>query len=114
MPPLLRSVTHDDNRDVADAEQGVLILTRTDCANCAGYQREIVKLGDEGKLDGMVLGKIELDLPGAGRFKRDNPWLREIEYLPYTLLYDHGTITDRFAASKGSYLVERIRAAFEP
>lgn len=44
-------------------------------------------------------------------FKRANPWLAALKFLPYTVLYRRGQRVDEFAASKGSYLIERVETA---
>jgi hypothetical protein len=44
---------------------------------------------------------------GCRAFKRENPWLRDVTYLPYTVLYRSGERVDEFASSRGSYLLER-------
>jgi hypothetical protein len=97
--------------DVVGAERGVLILAKDDCDNCAAYEAEIRGLQDRGLLGDLVVGKIVLTRPGARGFKRANPWLSGIDFLPYTLLYRSGEQVDQFAASKGTYLLERAADA---
>lgn len=99
----------DDNLDeVRRADLGVLILTKSDCGYCESYQSEVAALRREGKLPNLVVGKMVLDRPGSVRFKRDNPWLAKLDYLPHTLIYRRGEQVDDFSASKGSYLRERV------
>jgi hypothetical protein len=97
--------------DVVGAERGVLILAKDDCDNCAAYEAEIRGLQDQGLLGDLVIGKLVLTRPGARGFKRTNPWLSGIDFLPYTLLYANGEQVDEFAASKGTYLLERVADA---
>lgn len=100
--------------EVVNAERTVLILTKDGCGSCAAYQADIEERLERGEMGGIVVGKMALNQRGATRhFKRDNPWLAGIEFLPYTLLYGKGRRVDGFAASKGSYLLERIEIAFE-
>jgi hypothetical protein len=97
---------------VLAAPRAALVLTRTTCPACGAYQAEVAALLAEGKLAGIAVGTLVLDRPGAGRFKRDNPWLSGLRYLPYTVLYRQGERVDAFAASRGAYLLERAAAAF--
>ena len=100
--------------EIMEAERAVLILTKDGCGSCAAYQAEIQAQLECGEMGEIVVGKIALNQRGATReFKRENPWLAAIEFLPYTLLYTKGQRVDGFAASKGSYLLERIEIAFE-
>ena len=96
---------------IVGAPQGVLIFTRTTCPACGAYQAEIAALRAQGRLGGLALGVLRL---APGRFKRENRWLTELRYLPYTVLYRRGQRIDAFAASRGAYLLERVAAAFGP
>ena len=93
------------------AERAVLILTRSDCGHCHQYTAQIEALHAAGRLDGIVVGKLVLDEPGSTQFKRANHWLARLASLPYTVLYRRGEQVDAFAASRGSYLLERIDEA---
>jgi hypothetical protein len=92
---------------VLGARHGALVLAKDDCDNCAAYEAEIRDLQEGGKLGDLVVGKMVLTQPGCREFKRTNLWLREVDVLPYTLLYASGEKVDEFAASKGTYLLER-------
>jgi hypothetical protein len=100
-------VDDDTVGDVVGAPHGALVLAKDDCGSCAAYEAEIRRLQEEGLLGDLVVGKIMLTQPGSRRFKRENPWLREVADLPYTVLYASGEKVDEFAASKGMYLLER-------
>lgn len=90
---------------------GVLILSKTDCGACIGYEQNLNELISVGKLRGVVIGKMNLDIPGSGRFKRDNPWIAKLDVLPHTLLFRAGIKVAQFATSKGSYLLEQLEDA---
>ncbi|MGQ0669145.1 MAG: hypothetical protein ACT4PO_05675 [Actinomycetota bacterium] len=103
----------DGNLDlIRGAEQAVLVLAKGDCEACAAYGRALGGRMDRGRLHGALVGKMFLDRPGSSRFKRDNPWLRDVEFLPYTLVYRDGVKVDEFASSRDSYLLERLRVLF--
>ena len=107
-------VTDQNLEEGVGAERAVLILTKDNCGPCAAYQADIQARLERGEMRGIVIGKMALDQRGATRdFKRDNPWLADIKFLPYTLIYGKGQRVDGFAASKGSYLLEQIETAFE-
>jgi hypothetical protein len=92
---------------VMGAPHGALVLAKDDCDNCAAYEAQIRGLQDEERLGDLVVGKLMLTQPGSRNFKRANPWLSEVDDLPYTMLYASGEKVDEFAASKGRYLLER-------
>ena len=102
----------DDTLDrVVDAARGALVLAKDDCENCAVYEAEIRDLHERGALGDLVVGKLVLTRQGCRRFKRENPWLTDVDFLPYTLLYAGGEKVDEFAASRGTYLLERAADA---
>jgi hypothetical protein len=108
-PPQLTDQTLDA---LLAAPRAALVLTRSTCHPCGAYRAELAALLVQGKLAGIAVGTLVLDRPGAARFKRDNPWLSGLRYLPYTVLYRRGERVDAFAASRGAYLLERGAAAF--
>jgi hypothetical protein len=110
-PPQLTDQTLDA---LLAAPRAALVITRSTCHPCGAYQAEIAALLAKGKLAGIAVGTLVLDRPGTSRFKRDNPWLAGLRYLPYTVLYRRGERVDAFAASRGAYLSERLEAAFGP
>ena len=109
-PSTVLRVTDENLPALLAAEQAVLILTKSNCGYCAAYQADIEALQARGDLAGLTIGKVVLDQPGAGRFKRDNPWLARLDFLPYNLVYRRGQEVDRFAASRASYLQQRVAA----
>lgn len=102
------SVTDENVATVTGADRGVLILAEESCAACRSYTEDIRGLEEDGCLGDVVIGKIVLDRPGSGQFKRGNPWLRSLEHLPHTIVFKAGVKVDEFAASRGRYLVERL------
>jgi hypothetical protein len=104
------SVTDGEFADFLAAERAVLVLTLSTCGACAAYEAELLDRRQDGELVGVTLAKLVLDRPGATRFKRDNTWLAELEFLPHTVLYVQGTPVEEFATSHAGYLVERLAA----
>lgn len=111
----ITQITDENLAEVAQAERGVLVLSKSDCGHCKEYAAEILEAQSEGRLDGIAVGKLLLDARGSSKFKRKNPWIGKLDSLPYTILFTEGKAADHFAASKADYLVERLeRIAPEP
>jgi peroxiredoxin (alkyl hydroperoxide reductase subunit C) len=108
----IQEVTDADIPDVLRQERVALVLTRRDCGYCATYLTEIEAFLRSGELEGIAVYKVVLDAPGARMFKRHNPWLADVDALPYTVLYHRGERVEMFAASKGRYFVERFVRLF--
>jgi hypothetical protein len=96
---------------VTGALHGALVLAKDNCDNCAAYEEQIQSLQDQKLLGDLVVGKLMLTQPGSRAFKKANPWLSDVDFLPYTLLYASGEKVDEFAASNGTFLLERAEDA---
>lgn len=88
----LESIDGTNWREFLAAPRAVLILAKTTCAACAAWSDELSTFlgGTDDRLGEIRFGKMYLDRPGLINFKRDNPWLAEVEDLPFNLLYEHG------------------------
>jgi len=85
----------------------VLVLGKTDCDHCAAYSEELEAFQASPERPPAVrVGKMLLDRGGLASFKRANPWLSEVDVLPYTLIYRSGKKVGEFAGGGA----ERLRA----
>jgi hypothetical protein len=96
------------------APLAVLMLGKSDCEHCAEYTEELhgFLAGDAAPGD-VRFGKMLLDRGGLAGFKRANPWLADVDVLPYTLIYRRGEKVAEFAGGGIGRLqsrLDRIRA----
>jgi hypothetical protein len=96
---------------ISSADVAVLVVTLTTCDACAAYETDVLEHWPAAEHAGVALGKVVLDGPGGVRFRRDNPWVDDLDFLPYTLLYVRGVAVEEFATAHAAYLLERVRAA---
>ena len=81
------------------APSAVLMLGKTDCEHCIEFTAELKAfLDNDQDYADVRFGKVLLDKGGLATFKRANPWLAEVDVLPYTLVYRRG---ERFAEFAG-------------
>lgn len=96
------------------APWAVLVLGKTDCEYCAAYTEELHGFFGTDRTYGDVrFGKVLLDKGGLASFKRANPWLADVDTLPYTLIYRGGQKVAEFAGGGIGRLesrLERVRA----
>jgi peroxiredoxin (alkyl hydroperoxide reductase subunit C) len=104
-------VTAETMAEVLAAERALLILAKGDCGHCAAYQAAIAEMLARGELEDIAVRTLVLDERGARDFKRTNPWLAEVEVLPYTVLYRRGERIAGFAGSSAAFLRERLASA---
>ena len=92
----------------------VLMLGKTDCEHCAEFTGELQGYLATAEAPADVrFGKMLLDRGGLAGFKRANPWLADVDVLPYTLIYRRGQKVGEFAGGGLGRLqnrLERLRA----
>jgi hypothetical protein len=91
------------------APVAVLTLGKSDCEACAAWTAELSGWleSDEAFRD-VRFGKLLLDTPGMTSFKRANPWLADIDSLPFNLIYAGGERVKQFAGGGVERLVSRL------
>jgi len=88
----------------------VLVLGKTDCDQCAAYTEELHGfLATDAAPAAVRFGKMLLDRGGLVSFKRANPWLADVDVLPYTLIYRGGQKVGEFAGGGIERLRSRLR-----
>lgn len=97
-------------REVTEAPLGVLMLSKSDCATCQAWTEELEAfLADDQEFTDVRFGKLLLDQPGLVEFKRENPWVSEVDALPFNILYAGGAQKKTFAGKGVDRLVNRLR-----
>ena len=96
------------------APYAVLVLGKSDCDNCAQWTAELsAHLDDESRWPNVRFGKLLLDTPGLVSFKRANPWIADLDVLPYTVIYVGGARSKEFAGGGADRLDSRLRRLVE-
>lgn len=98
------------------APVAVLMLGKSDCEACRAWTAELSEwLGGDEAFRDVRFGKLLLDTPGLISFKRANPWIAEVDTLPFNLIYVGGERVKQFAGSGVERLVSRLeRVAAAP
>jgi hypothetical protein len=101
-------------RDFLAAPTAVLMLGKTDCQACAAWTEELTSfLAGDQEFGDVRFGKIFLDQGGLADFKRENPWIAQLDVLPYNVVYVAGERKKEFAGSGIERLVNRLRGLRE-
>jgi hypothetical protein len=97
-------------RDFVRAPLAILVLGKSDCEACSAWTREIEQfLESDQDWRRARFGKILLDERGLSDFKRANPWLTEVDVLPFTRIYVDGEPAKSFAGAGIDRLLSRLR-----
>jgi len=90
------------------------MLGKTDCPACLAWTEELKKfLADDQRFTAVRFGKLELDRPGFGAFKKENPWIVDLHDLPYNVVYVAGEKKKEFLGSGIERLVNRLQRLVE-
>lgn len=102
-------------REFLQAPVAVLMLGKSDCEACAAWSAELEQfLASDTEWTDVRFGKMLLDKGGLYEFKKANPWLAEVDQLPFNLIYVGGERRKSFAGAGVERLLTRLRALREP
>ena len=106
-----RYIKINDNNfaDFLKSQYAVLVLGKSDCGNCYEYDKGISEIVNKPEYATVSFGKVVLDEPGSFLFRKNNPWISKLEYLPYLIIYKRGQKVDEFAASNVRVLEEKLQ-----
>jgi hypothetical protein len=112
--PRLESIDGTNWEGFLGAPWSVLMLGKSECEHCAEFTEELQAFlaADRAYAD-VRFGKMLLDRGGLATFKRANPWLAELDVLPYTVIYRSGRKLAEFAGGGIARLesrLERVRS----
>jgi hypothetical protein len=112
--PSLESIDGTNWEGFLGAQWSVLMLGKSDCEHCAEFTEELQAfLAADHPYGDVRFGKMLLDRGGLVTFKRANPWLAELDVLPYTVIYRSGQKLAEFAGGGIGRLesrLERVRS----
>ena len=97
------------------APAAVLVLGKNDCQACSSWATELESfLATDRRWQHVRFGKLLLDTPGLVSFKRANPWIAELDVLPFNVIYRDGQRSMDFAGGGVERLVNRLERALAP
>jgi hypothetical protein len=110
MPRELESLDGSSWPEFIASPRAVLVLGKTDCEKCAKWSAELVEfLASDEEFADVRFGKMMLDQRGLIDFKKANPWLAEVDVLPFNILYTNGEKQKAFAGGGIDRLLNRLR-----
>ncbi len=110
----LENVDGDNWRDFIASPTAVLVLGKSDCEKCGEWSAELAeKLASDAGFGTVRFGKMLLDQRGLTDFKRENPWLAELDVLPYNVIFHEQERVKSFAGGGWDRLANRLRRVVE-
>ena len=107
----LEHVDGESWRDFVAAPLAVLMLGKSDCPACAAWTEELEQfLAADTRWTDVRFGKVVLDRGRLIDFKRANPWIAELDVLPFTQIWMNGQRAKGFAGGGIDRLVGRLES----
>jgi hypothetical protein len=111
MTSRLEAVDATNWREFVASPRAVLMLGKSDCAACAAWTDELQTFLDaDTAWTDVRFGKMLLDRGGLVEFKRANPWLADVDELPFNVIWSRGERLKSFPGGGVDRLVGRLRA----
>ncbi len=106
----LETIDRDNWRDFIGSPVAVLVLGKIDCPACNAWNEELTaSLQDDSQWPTVRFGKLELDRGGMSEFKKENgSWLKDVDDLPYNVIYINGEKTKSWIGSGVDRLSNRL------
>jgi len=105
----LESIDGSNWQGFTAAPRAVLMLSKTDCENCAAWTKELTDfLESDREYADVRFGKMVLNQPGLIEFKKANPWLADVDVLPFNVIYVDGERVKSFAGGGLERLTNRL------
>ena len=112
MARTLETVDGGNWREFVASPLAVLMIGKSDCPACGEWTEELNGfLGSDTKWTNVRFGKVLLDKGGLIDFKRANPWLADVEELPFNVLYVRGDRAKSWPGGGVDRLVSRLESA---
>jgi hypothetical protein len=105
----LEAIDGQNWEEFLNSPKAVLLIGKTDCAACNEWTAELTGFLQSGSAPQDVrFGKLLIDKPGLVSFKRANPWLKDVDVLPFTVLFQGGEQKKSFAGKGIERLTNRL------
>lgn len=110
----LETIDAGNWREFVDAQRAVMVIGKSDCAACAAWSDELTQfLASDSEWTGVRFGKLLIDRGGLVDFKRANPWLADVDVLPFNVIWQRGERAKSFPGGGIDRLVDRLKGLAE-
>ena len=97
-----------------NAPISVLMLSKNDCPSCLQLSKELTDWQSMEPVHANIrFGKIMLDSSGMGRFKIAQPWISNIDIMPFLAIFVNGERVMEWGGRNLSYLQNQILQILE-
>ena len=98
--------TLDNWKDIISLPLSVVIFTKDDCQDCKKW---IDKLHDSEDFEEVNFAIMNLSDKGLGKIKIENPWISQIDILPFNVLFINGELRENWSGANEDRLIQIIK-----
>lgn len=97
-------------RDFVAAPLAVLVIGKSSCEACTQWSDELTEYlaSEDAGYDDVRFGKLLLDQRGLIEFKKEMEWLKDVDVLPFTVIFKDGAKAKDFAGSGIERMTNRL------
>ena len=96
-------ITSNNWEEITSSPLSVVIFTKNQCKDCKQW---IDKLSASDRLEKMIYAVINLSDKGLGKIKIENPWISQIDILPFNVLFAEGELQEHWSGANEDRLIE--------
>ncbi|NJK89976.1 MAG: hypothetical protein HC923_11690 [Myxococcales bacterium] len=105
----LEAIDGSNWEDFVKSKKAVLMLGKSDCGACNEWTQELKDyLAETSEHSDVRFGKMLLDQRGLASFKKEHTWLKDVDALPYNVIFKDGEVRKTFAGKGVERLTNRL------
>ncbi len=93
----LLKVTINNWENIISSEYSMIVIEKNDCSECEKWTKSLLELNVPKNL---IVAKLNLNDPGLGRIKIENPWISTIDILPFNTFFVNGKMTENWSGAR--------------
>ena len=108
--PALEILSRETWEEFVASPRVFLMIGKSDCPACNEWTTGLEEfLAADSEFPDVRFGKVLLDTPGLGGFKKANAWLAAVHDLPYNVVFRDGARVKEWVGGGVDRMVNRLR-----
>ena len=100
------NITSDNWNEIISSPLSIVTFTKDDCQNCKKWIEKIIS---SNAIRNITFAVINLSQKGLGKIKIENPWISQIDILPFIVLFADGELHENWSGGNEDRLMQIIK-----
>jgi hypothetical protein len=96
-------VTSNNWEEIISSPLSLVIFTKNECKDCKQW---LDKLNVSDRFEKMIYAVMNLSDKGLGKIKIENPWISQIDILPFNVLFVEGELQENWSGANEDRLIQ--------